>query len=70
MLPGFFAVAEMPHEEPLQIDITMADLLIPFPGAAVRGGPPPATRDVWNGVSGRNGAAPADYPVVTLTITK
>jgi multidrug efflux pump subunit AcrB len=35
--------------------------------ATVRDGPPPPSRYVWHGIAG---AAPADYPAVTLSITK
>ncbi len=38
--------------------------------AAVRDGPMPAARYVWHGVAGKDGAAPAEYPAVTLSITK
>jgi multidrug efflux pump subunit AcrB len=38
--------------------------------AMVRDGPLPSTRYVWHGVAGKNGAAPAEYPAVTLSITK
>ncbi|HEX6363125.1 MAG TPA: efflux RND transporter permease subunit [Albitalea sp.] len=36
LLLGFFAVAVTPREEEPQIDVTMANVLIPFPGASVR----------------------------------
>ncbi len=36
LLLGIFAVAVTPREEEPQIDVTMANVLIPFPGAAVR----------------------------------
>jgi multidrug efflux pump subunit AcrB len=36
LLLGFFAVAVTPREEEPQINVTMANVLIPFPGAAVR----------------------------------
>jgi multidrug efflux pump subunit AcrB len=35
-LLGIFAVAVTPREEEPQIDVTMADVFIPFPGASVR----------------------------------
>jgi multidrug efflux pump subunit AcrB len=35
--------------------------------STVRDGPPPPSRYVWHGIAG---AAPADYPAVTLSITK
>ena len=38
--------------------------------ATVRDGPLPPTRYVWHGVAGKDGAAPAEYPAVTLSITK
>ena len=38
--------------------------------AAVRDGPLPASRYVWHGVAGRDGAAAAEYPAVTIAITK
>ncbi len=38
--------------------------------ATVRDGPPPSTRQVWHGVPARDGAAPAEYPAVTLSVTK
>jgi multidrug efflux pump subunit AcrB len=38
--------------------------------ATVRDGPMPAARYVWHGVAGKTGAAPAEYPAVTLSITK
>jgi len=38
--------------------------------AAVRDGPPPASRYVWHGVAARDGAPAADYPAVTVTVTK
>ncbi len=38
--------------------------------AAVRDGPVPATRYVWHGVAAKDGAAPATYPAVTVTVTK
>ena len=36
LLLGIFAVMVTPREEEPQINVTMADVLIPFPGAAVR----------------------------------
>ena len=36
LLLGFFAVGVTPREEEPQINVTMANVLIPFPGAAVR----------------------------------
>ena len=36
LLLGIFAVAVTPREEEPQIDVTMANVVIPFPGAAVR----------------------------------
>jgi multidrug efflux pump subunit AcrB len=36
LLLGIFAVAVTPREEEPQINVTMANVLIPFPGAAVR----------------------------------
>ena len=38
--------------------------------AAVRDGPLPASRYVWHGVASRDGAAAAEYPAVTIAITK
>ena len=38
--------------------------------ATVRDGPPPSTRHVWHGVPARDGAAPAEYPAVTISVTK
>ncbi|MDP3821404.1 MAG: efflux RND transporter permease subunit [Burkholderiales bacterium] len=38
--------------------------------ATVRDGPLPPSRYVWHGVAGKDGAAPAEYPAVTLSITK
>jgi multidrug efflux pump subunit AcrB len=38
--------------------------------AAVRDGPMPPSRYVWHGVAGKDGAAPAEYPAVTVSITK
>jgi multidrug efflux pump subunit AcrB len=38
--------------------------------AAVRDGPPPASRYVWHGVAARDGAAAAEYPAVTVSVTK
>ena len=38
--------------------------------ATVRDGPPPPSRYVWHGVAGKGGAAPAEYPAVTMAITK
>ena len=34
LLLGFFAVLVTPREEEPQIDVTMADVFIPFPGAS------------------------------------
>ncbi|HMX23850.1 MAG TPA: efflux RND transporter permease subunit, partial [Accumulibacter sp.] len=36
LLFGLFATLITPREEEPQIDVTMADVLIPFPGATVR----------------------------------
>jgi multidrug efflux pump subunit AcrB len=36
LLLGFFAIGVTPREEEPQINVTMANVLIPFPGAAVR----------------------------------
>ncbi|MDQ5960049.1 MAG: hypothetical protein QG592_1131, partial [Pseudomonadota bacterium] len=36
LLLGFFAVLVTPREEEPQIDVTMADVFIPFPGASVK----------------------------------
>jgi len=36
LLVGVFAVLVTPREEEPQINVTMANVLIPFPGAAVR----------------------------------
>ncbi|HET8747725.1 MAG TPA: efflux RND transporter permease subunit, partial [Ramlibacter sp.] len=36
LLLGVFAVLVTPREEEPQIDVTMANVLVPFPGAAVR----------------------------------
>ncbi|WP_300333292.1 efflux RND transporter permease subunit, partial [Accumulibacter sp.] len=36
LLLGVFATLITPREEEPQIDVTMADILIPFPGASVR----------------------------------
>ncbi|HET7159157.1 MAG TPA: hypothetical protein VFI62_09185, partial [Burkholderiales bacterium] len=36
LLLGAFAVLVTPREEEPQINVTMANVLIPFPGAAVR----------------------------------
>ncbi len=36
LLLGAFALAVTPREEEPQIDVTMANVFIPFPGAAVR----------------------------------
>ena len=36
LLLGIFAVAVTPREEEPQINVTMANVLIPFPGASVR----------------------------------
>jgi multidrug efflux pump subunit AcrB len=38
--------------------------------AVVRDGPPPPGRYVWYGVAGRGGAPSADYPAVTVSVTK
>ena len=38
--------------------------------AAVRDGPLPAARYVWHGTAAKAGAAPTEYPAVTLAITK
>jgi multidrug efflux pump subunit AcrB len=38
--------------------------------ATVRDGPMPPARYVWHGVAGRDGAAAAEYPAVTIAITK
>jgi len=38
--------------------------------ADVRDGPPPATRYVWHGMAARDGRPAAEYPAVTLTVTK
>ncbi len=38
--------------------------------AAVRDGPPPASRFVWHGVPASAGAQAAEYPAVTLSVTK
>jgi multidrug efflux pump subunit AcrB len=38
--------------------------------ATVRDGPLPAARYVWHGVAGKDGAASAEYPAVTVSITK
>ncbi|MGE0628760.1 MAG: efflux RND transporter permease subunit [Lautropia sp.] len=38
--------------------------------AAVRDGPLPPRRYVWHGVTGRDGAAPGEYPAVTIAVTK
>ena len=38
--------------------------------AAVRDGPLPAASYVWHGTAAKAGAAPAEYPAVTLAITK
>ncbi len=38
--------------------------------ATVRDGAMPAARYVWHGVAGKAGAPPAEYPAVTLSITK
>jgi len=38
--------------------------------ATVRDGPMPALRQVWHGVAAKDGAAAAEYPAVTLAITK
>src|SRR5689334_6734682 len=36
LLLGIFAVAVTPREEEPQIDVTMANVFVPFPGASVR----------------------------------
>ncbi|WP_374668779.1 efflux RND transporter permease subunit, partial [Ramlibacter sp.] len=36
LLLGFFAVGVTPREEEPQINVTMANVIVPFPGAAVR----------------------------------
>ena len=36
LLLGLFAVLVTPREEEPQIDVTMANVIVPFPGAAVR----------------------------------
>src|SRR5699024_839116 len=36
LLMGLFAIVVTPQEEEPQIDVTMANVIIPFPGAAVR----------------------------------
>ncbi|HZM33118.1 MAG TPA: efflux RND transporter permease subunit [Burkholderiales bacterium] len=36
LLAGLFAIATTPREEEPQINVTMADVLVPFPGASVR----------------------------------
>ena len=38
--------------------------------AQVRDGPLPPSRYVWHGVAGKDGAAPAEYPAVTIAVTK
>jgi multidrug efflux pump subunit AcrB len=38
--------------------------------ALVRDGPPPASRYVWHGVAARDGVPAADYPAVTVSVTK
>jgi multidrug efflux pump subunit AcrB len=38
--------------------------------AVVRDGPPPPSRYVWYGVAGKDGAPSADYPAVTVSVTK
>ncbi len=38
--------------------------------AAVRDGPLPPSRYVWHGVASQDGAAPAEFPAVTLAVTK
>ena len=35
LLLGLFAIIATPREEEPQIDVTMVDVLVPFPGAAV-----------------------------------
>ncbi|EHR72108.1 cation/multidrug efflux pump [Burkholderiales bacterium JOSHI_001] len=63
----------------LQQASDVADLVVAVRGAkpvflrdvaAVRDGPPPAARYVWFGQAGQNGAAPAEYPAVTISVTK
>ena len=36
LLLGLFAVLVTPREEEPQIDVTMANVIVPFPGASVR----------------------------------
>lgn len=38
--------------------------------ATVRDGPLPPSRYVWHGEAGKEGAAPSEYPAVTISITK
>lgn len=38
--------------------------------AQVRDGALPPSRYVWHGISGKNGVAPAEYPAVTIAVTK
>ena len=38
LLLGLFAILVTPQEEEPQINVTMANVIIPFPGAAVRDG--------------------------------
>ena len=38
--------------------------------ATVRDGPPPPTRYVWHGVAAKDGAPAAEYPAVTVSVTK
>jgi len=54
MLLGIFAVAVTPREEEPQIDVTMANVLIPFPGAS--------SRDVHNMVT-----VPAEQVLAQMT---
>jgi multidrug efflux pump subunit AcrB len=63
----------------LQQASDVADLVVGVRGArpvflrdvaTVRDGPLPPTRYVWHGVAGKDGAAPAEYPAVTVSITK
>ncbi len=38
--------------------------------ADVRDGPLPPSRYVWHGIAGKDGAPPAEYPAVTIAVTK
>ena len=38
--------------------------------ATVRDGPLPPSRYVWHGVAGKDGAAPIEFPAVTVSVTK